>query len=164
MKCQGPLQASAPLLAPSTLRQPQPCPGACRITLVLPTILIGAQRLRTCPTPSQANQPLSTSTPCSLHRADPKKKNQALFNGKQKKPRQSLHRAGLAEPPGLQTAQALPKKGPRLGSLPQRKAQSGQLSDHRAKNNVVLPGSREHRRSRPQRIKVIFIHPWSPAP
>lgn len=115
--------------------------------------------------PHQARQislcPRAHLAPCT-ELTPPKK--QALFNGKQKKPRQSLHRAGLAEPPGLQTAQALPKKGPRLGSLPQRKAQSGQLSDHRAKNNVVLPGSREHRHSRPQSIKVIFIHPWSPAP
>lgn len=49
MKCQGPLQASAPSLAPSTLRQPQPCPSVCQIASVLPTILIGAQHLRTFP-------------------------------------------------------------------------------------------------------------------
>lgn len=79
-------------------------------------------------------------TSSSLDRADPKTKHCSTGN---KSKAASTATSWLRHPGVIRgtVTEALPKKGPQLGSLPRGKTQSGQLSGHGAKNKAQLPGT-----------------------
>lgn len=93
---------------------------------------------------SRTRQPLSAATPMhTFLQAELTQKTSAATTAPEQTNPDSPQPAALAGVPQLSSellfAQALPKKGPWLRSLPGGQAQSGQLPGHRAKNNAELP-------------------------
>lgn len=103
-----------------------------------------------------------TGTSSSLDRADPKTKRCSTGN---KGKAASTTTSWLRHPGVIRDAvtEALPKKGPQLGSLPRGKTQSGQLSGHGAKNKAQLPGTASQGDFHPHTlaISITWCRWWS---
>lgn len=98
-------------------------------------------------------------TSSSLDRADPKTKHCSTGN----KSKAASTATGWLRHPGVirgTVTEALPKKGPQLGSLPRGKTQSGQLSGHEAKNKAQLPGTASQGDLHPHALAISITWCW----